>query len=341
MAAALLVCCGVLAAPAYAAIVRFDTVMGSFDVRLYDAAAPATVSNFLGYVTRRDYSNVCIHRVVSGFVLQGGRYRFDGTSQVEPAAYPQVTAQPPVTNEPALSNLRGTIALAKLAGNPNSGTREWFINLANNATNLDAQNGGFTVFGRVLGAGMAVPDSTAALSNFAFASPWNTAPMRNYTPAQFAAFVPVGASNVVYGSITVTNYRPGDYNFDGQVDQADLCLAHAKLGSITEAEADGSGNGLVDVADLDVWGDQADAVAAAVIRSIRLLGPAIDSNGAVQLNFTNAPGLCLSVQVLTNALAGAAGWVRAGDFQEVGAGTYRFVDADATGAPARVYRVAP
>ena len=98
---------------------------------------------------------------------------------------------------------------------------------------------------------------------------------------------------------------------------------------------------MVDAADLEVWGDQADAGAADVIRSIGLLVPVIESNGVVRLAFTNVPGLCLSLQALTNLVSGAERWVRVGDFQEISAGIYQFVDAGATSTPARSYRVAP
>ena len=141
-------------------VVRFSGSSGDFDMELFDSAKPKTVANFLGYVKRGDYKNSIIHRSVPGFMVQGGGFQLEGNT-IKP-----VGAQAPVINEPGLSNQRGTVAMAKLDGNPDSATNQWFINLGNNAANLDQQNGGFTVFGKVLGNGMDVVDGIAALTTY-------------------------------------------------------------------------------------------------------------------------------------------------------------------------------
>ncbi len=138
-------------------IVRFSTTMGDFSVELLDEAAPQTVANFLGYVTRNDYNGTYLHRVVDDFVVQGGGYRFQ--EFVGPIDVP---ADPPVVNEFNTSNVRGTLAMAKIPGDPNSATNQWFVNLDDNVE-LDTDNGGFTVFGNVLGEGMVVLDAIDAL----------------------------------------------------------------------------------------------------------------------------------------------------------------------------------
>ncbi len=134
----------------------FRTTKGDVALRLFAARAPQTVANFLRYVDTGKYDNTLIHRAVSGFVVQGGGYAYDKALRLA-----EVVSFGPITNEFGASNLRGTMAMAKTPGNPNSATCEWFLNLADNSASLDTQNGGFTVFGDT--SAMTAVDAIAAL----------------------------------------------------------------------------------------------------------------------------------------------------------------------------------
>ncbi len=142
-----------------ATIVEFQTSQGNFQVNLFDQTTPNTVDNFLQYIEEQHYTNSVIHRVVPGFIVQGGGSTFTGEWPLS-----GIATNPAITNEPVYSNVKGTIAMAKLPNNVNSASDEWFFNLANNASNLDLQNGGFTVFGQVIGDGMAIVEQIAGLS---------------------------------------------------------------------------------------------------------------------------------------------------------------------------------
>ena len=184
-----------LSAEASATIVRFETAQGRFDVNLYDKKTPATVANFLAYVNSGAYNTVVFHRSVSGFIVQGGGYTFPGALPLG-----TVSARAAVVNEPLLSNVRGTIAMAKVAGNPNSATSQWFINVANNSSTLDTQNSGFTVFGEVVSGGMTVVDAINALPTFNVATGFEELPLRNYTTANLTAGVAITDQNLVYAT---------------------------------------------------------------------------------------------------------------------------------------------
>jgi peptidyl-prolyl cis-trans isomerase A (cyclophilin A) len=165
---------------------------GPIDFALYERQKPITTANFLRYVDEGRYFTTdpanqqqapsFIHRSVPGFVIQGGG--FIATSN--PANPPdrlqptQVAAYPAIQNEPGISNKRGTVAMAKIGDNPNSATSQWFINLADNSANLDAQNGGFTVFARVVGSGMDVADRIANLPIYNFGGAFAQIPLRDY-----------------------------------------------------------------------------------------------------------------------------------------------------------------
>jgi len=138
-------------------IVRVSTSIGDYSIELLDEIAPLTVQNFLNYVVRNDYDGTYIHRAVDGFVVQSGGFTFQ--PYVGPIDVPK---DPPVVNEFSTPNTRGTVAMAKVEGDPDSATSEWFVNLRDNAS-LDTSNGGFTVFGTVLGEGMQILEGIDAL----------------------------------------------------------------------------------------------------------------------------------------------------------------------------------
>ncbi len=155
--------------------VLIETPLGDIEIELLEEDAPKTVANFLNYIQNDRYDKTFIHRSVPGFIIQGGGFFFDN------GAAPGVTTFPPVENEFKVSNTRGTLAMAKQEGQPDSATSQWFINLADNSENLDNQNGGFTVFARVIGGGMAVADAIAALPRVNAGGPFGQLPVIDYS----------------------------------------------------------------------------------------------------------------------------------------------------------------
>lgn len=137
-------------------VVRLETNFGDIDFEMFDQAAPGTVANFLKYVRDGDYDKTFFHRLSSNFVLQGGLARLKSPTTTGPLngsteptrAWESVPTDAPITNEFNQSNLRWTVAMARLGGQANSATSQFFINLNDN-TNLNSVDGGFTVFARV------------------------------------------------------------------------------------------------------------------------------------------------------------------------------------------------
>ena len=140
--------------------VEFDTTAGKIRVELYPDAAPKTVANFLEYVKAGHFDGTQFHRVIPGFMIQGGGFTTD---------FKEKPTRPPVVNEAEMSskagllNVPGTLAMARTS-NPNSATGQFFINVADNKfLNFrapDPQNIGYTVFGKVV-SGMDVVDKIA------------------------------------------------------------------------------------------------------------------------------------------------------------------------------------
>ncbi len=144
--------CAVAAACAHAANpqVDLDTTAGKIRIELYPDAAPKTVENFLAYVQAKHYDGTQFHRVISGFMIQGGGYGAD---------FREKPTRPPVRNEAeqsskaGLLNVPGSVAMARTP-DPNSATAQFFINVGDNKflnfREPTPQGYGYTVFGKVI-----------------------------------------------------------------------------------------------------------------------------------------------------------------------------------------------
>jgi|LNFM01.1.fsa_nt_gb cyclophilin family peptidyl-prolyl cis-trans isomerase len=125
--------------------VVLDTTKGPIEIELYADKAPQSVENFLAYVKAGFYDGTIFHRVIPGFMIQGGGF----TPEME-----QKDTRDPIQNEAdnGLQNTRGTLAMAR-TGDPHSATAQFFVNVADNAF-LDhtdkGQGWGYAVFGKVV-----------------------------------------------------------------------------------------------------------------------------------------------------------------------------------------------
>jgi cyclophilin family peptidyl-prolyl cis-trans isomerase len=134
--------------------VELITSKGRIVLELEPQAAPVTVDNFLNYVRAGHYNGLIFHRVIAGFMIQGGGFDADLN---------QRKTNPPIINESqnGLKNDRGTVAMARTSA-LNSATSQFFINVVNNDALNYPSNGGYAVFGKVV-EGMDVVDAIAAV----------------------------------------------------------------------------------------------------------------------------------------------------------------------------------
>jgi peptidyl-prolyl cis-trans isomerase A (cyclophilin A) len=133
-----------LAADADAPVVILTTSLGEIDIQLDPKSAPVSTANFLAYVNKKFYDGTIFHRIIPGFMVQGGGFNPDMTEKPTDA---------PIKNEASngLHNLRGTISMAR-TNDPNSATSQFFLNLVNNSSSLDAggpSGDGYAVFGKI------------------------------------------------------------------------------------------------------------------------------------------------------------------------------------------------
>jgi cyclophilin family peptidyl-prolyl cis-trans isomerase len=198
--------------------VVLETNLGEIPMEMFENNAPGTVDNFLTYVEDNDYINSIFHRLVPGFVLQGGGFRSSAAqicaaatctpNDVDPGLFDAVPTDPPIVNEFDLSNLRGTVAMAKTAVSPDTATSQFFVNLddgnAGPPASLDTQNGGFTVFAKVTD--MTVVDEIAALGTINLSSLFPGSPLSAIGAApidgnQIARVEQISGTAVIHGTV--------------------------------------------------------------------------------------------------------------------------------------------
>lgn len=174
--------------------VRLKTSMGDIVIELNPEKAPITVENFLGYVKKKHYDNTVFHRVIDGFMIQGGGFAVTDGKLVEKASGKGIENE----GQNGLKNDRGTIAMAR-TNDPDSATAQFFINVVDNAMLNFPSNGGYAVFGKVV-EGMDVVDKIKAVKT-------GVSPMSMRHPATGEALeMPsqdVPAQNVVITSATI------------------------------------------------------------------------------------------------------------------------------------------
>jgi peptidyl-prolyl cis-trans isomerase A (cyclophilin A) len=136
-------------------VVVLETTLGTIRIALYQAQAPLSVDNFMKYVRARHYDGTLLHRVIPGFMVQGGGFTPDMKEK---------PTRPPVKNEArnGLRNSRGTVAMAR-TGDPDSATSQFFVNVRDNhRLDFGIGGAGYAVFGEVV-EGMEVVDKIVAV----------------------------------------------------------------------------------------------------------------------------------------------------------------------------------
>ena len=142
--------------------VELDTTAGKITLELYPEAAPKTVENFLAYVKGKQYDGTQFHRVIDGFMIQGGGFTADFSPK---PTRPPIVNEAETSSKAGLLNVPGTLAMARTS-DPQSATAQFFINVADNKflnfREATPQGYGYTVFGKVI-QGMDVVNKIAAM----------------------------------------------------------------------------------------------------------------------------------------------------------------------------------
>jgi cyclophilin family peptidyl-prolyl cis-trans isomerase len=285
--------------------VQFRTVLGTFNVELFPAAAPITVPNFLNYVNAGRFDNSFVHRSDKGLgVIQGGGFVI--TSAAPLAAEPIATeTDPMIALEYNLANTRGTIAMAR-TGEPNSAQSGWFINMDDNSIEFGPANGGgYAVFGRVTGSGMTVADAIHAL-NIYIANPFTQLPLIGFTgsPLLYAHLVVVnavesipifpnaaGQNSVVNFSVTNTNPTLITAEVSGSLLNLTLAAGYVGTADLTVTATDTNGQSAEITFRVNVTGPPPEIVVEQPVADVLNDGgsrafPLVNPGSTAELTFT-------------------------------------------------------
>lgn len=227
--------------------VLLETNFGDIVIELYPRQAPITVDNFLGYVNSGFYDGLLFHRVMEGFMIQGGGFYLENLT-----IYPRQPGSPIINeSDNGLRNLRGTIAMARTT-EPDSATSQFFINHVDNLF-LDRENAedevGYCVFGRVV-RGMDVVDNIALTDVY-------------YVNLSFTHFPYNPTVDIISASVLPCELSAcSDLTYDGRINLADLAVLACQWAGNPCDSANGfcggsdfNYDGLLDTADLERFTD--------------------------------------------------------------------------------------
>ncbi len=320
-------------------LVQFDTVFGKFNVEMRADAAPQNVANFLNYVQSGAYANSVFHRAVAfdaggKSIVQGGGYRAPITN----GTIPQIPHNAPAPLEYNLPNERGTIAAARTS-DINSATSEFYFNTRDNSTALDQSNGGgYTVFGRVIGTGMTVVDSIAALQTWNAGAPFDNIPLRNFNGSSQI----VDANLVTMNSVTTIplySTGTGAAAITFSADSSDSTVAKASvIGSLLTVTPLSLGSATITATATDTNGNKATTSFAVTVVggpqfTTQPISQSVNVGGTIILTASTGGSATYQWQrngiPLTNATGSS---LTLSNVQVANAGAYTVVATDATGS---------
>lgn len=213
-------------------VLSLNTNFGPLVIELFEEATPGTVENFLNYVNDGDYLNSFFHRSVEDFVIQGGGFTTTSATFTSVSQFSSVPSDGTIENEPGISNLRGTVAMAKVGGDPDSATSQFFVNLSDDNTFLDLEdNDSFTVFGQILD--MSTVDEIAAL-------PIDTSNDSPYAELPLGSGDQLVVIQAIEGQGEISGLKFLDADADGIYDSGDSVLSGIAV------YVDSNGNGSLD-----------------------------------------------------------------------------------------------